>query len=86
MNIQQKIKEINQLSLRGTLGIILLIAGFCGGGLLMVLVNPICMLIGFIIMGIGIYFLRGATYKYKTLYKQVFIENPLNKDCIRDNA
>lgn len=80
MNIQQKIKEINQLSLRGTLGIILLIAGFCGGGLLMVLVNPICMLIGFIIMGIGIYFLRGATYKYKTLYKQVFIENPLNEN------
>lgn len=79
MNIQQKVNELNRISLRGTFAIILMFAGFFGGGLLMVWINPIFMLLGFLIMGIGIYFLRGTVYNYKTLYKQVVIEKPLEE-------
>lgn len=90
MNIKQKIKELNQLSLRYTWGNILLYAGlfnfFFFLGFPPLLTDPLgrayifLLPISLLSILIGIYLLYGTKYKYKNLYKQIFIEKPLEEN------
>ena len=81
MGSYDDIKELNRLGKRMYLGLILFVGGFAGGTLLGVLTGSFIWI--FVAVGLsvlGLYLAKDTDKKYKSIYKSIFVQRPLEEN------